>query len=383
MDIKRYPVNPGPEKPPSPRKPPTRMKPLSKSTNRLLDISRLAEEAKDPNLRKRSKLPVLRDESGWPVKTTQTQDRESFKKLKWHGVDVKVRNDIALFGRRGFGEYAISLEINEELAAGINAIRREFHRPRDSPSDAQAWIFIDLQEKHMQKIKEELVRSARKTRIFPIRANELAIEGSHVRLQLSMGKNDLGNMIGRLRFRLGYHKSSETAKFLKQADALFMGAYVHWPMLGFHRFDIEDRKGVANTVRQFFEDLKYRPDGKAVGLKLWRRSTVENQMEEVATFPFIKEPRGSKGPGHSEIRENLPDYRRIRLRALRQKTVNEKRIGWTEWLMLPHIPDKNARPKSDKSKRKSKPHKLSEPPSSDNMTGERRQASIFEVSVAA
>ena len=320
-------------------------------TTRVLDLSRLAKEPQNSEGRRESPKGSETFNSDFPrrpVNVRRITNKYSHEGLplepqKHFDADIKWRDEVAQFGRRGVGEYALSLEVDEELTKDLNAIRRELHKPRDSPSDARAWIFVDLQERHMQKIKEELARAARKTSQFYLLANEMKLQGSRMRIYLSKGKNDLGNMVGRLRYGLGYMKSSEKAKFLTKQDALVVGSYVHWPILGFHRFDVQDKDGVGNAIQKLVEDLKYNPSGKAVGLKLWKRSTIAGEMEEVQMWPFIKSPGSPKGIGHSEVREKLPHKTQVRLMVVREEFAGEKPVRWGKWINMANVPKKQYR----------------------------------------
>ena len=341
-----------------PLRPLTAVRGVPPYTSRVLDVSRLAKEPQ--NSEGRQERPrgseVFKSYSPRPpVKVRKITNKTSpegqpLETQKHFDADTKYRDDIAYFGRRGVGEYALSLEVDEELTKGLNAVRREFHKPRESPSDARAWIFVDLQGSQIQKIMEETARSARKTRPFDLLANEMQLRGSRMHISLSRGKNDLGNMVGALRYGLGYIKTTEKAKFLTKQDAKVVGSRVHWSILGFHRFDVSDEKGVGNAIQKVLEDLKYNPSGKAVGLKLWKRSTVAGEMEEVRMWPFIKDAGNRKGLGHSELRESLPKKTQVRLKVVRAEFAGEKPVRWGKWINISHIPE------SDTSKKLSKGH---------------------------
>ena len=192
--------------------------------------------------------------------------------------------------RSPFGDYALSLETDGKLTADLTALRQELDR---YTIEAQAWIFFDIQETNIQAVLDALRNLARTVRPFHLRANELKIEGTRVRMYLGQGKNDLGNLVGKVKVSMGYSKRRKRVLLVSSQELAKYGKDIHWLIV--NNYDRESTTWDTQRCRftEALNNVKYDPSARAVGLTVWRKNE-KSKMEKIETVMFSKAEKGAK-----------------------------------------------------------------------------------------
>ena len=232
---------------------------------------------------------------GRPLRKPSRMEREAARRASW--IQWKAAQKDALdrqdsYRRRGLSnDCAIVLDVPEDFTAMIAEVRKQYPYYANESPVPYAFVFDQLEVAKIALIKDELVRFTRKIRPFKIMVTQVRLIGneknSHLTIRPEFGKNDLGNVIGRLKYQLVKKRRRE--KKLPPRDQTITGNMVHW-LLG--RFD-----GVERDHKELKEILRARfcfPTF-VTGLKLLKRNLLQrNKWEVLGTYKFTKAPKQPK-----------------------------------------------------------------------------------------
>ena len=151
----------------------------------------------------------------------------------------------------------------------------------------------------MWRVHHDLAKVARKTRAFGIQLGSVINHYGRSRVFLQRGKNDMGNMVGRL--REASHEDHQQ-RLLSHDDAKIKGHMIHWVINddseGLEIPDAEEMLNYKEKKRKkkekLEESIKVHVKGLVLGLRLMKRLTGQpERWIEVRYFDFSKGPRKS------------------------------------------------------------------------------------------